>query len=218
MPKKVKQVLILLIILIFPSLVYILLSTGVHKHKSLPILGEKYVENGDTVYHTIADFEFINQYGEKVTNQEFEGKIVVVDFFFTTCGTICPNMTGNMARLQEWFRNDDDVMILSHTVNPEYDTVEILKAYSEEYGAMKGKWHMVTGDEQEIYEMGVKSYLIPTQEDPLAPGGFLHSEMFVLIDRSGHIRGFFDGTNTNQVQDLINGIKFLRLDKTENVQ
>jgi len=104
----------------------------------------------------------------------------------------------------------DEIKILSHTVNPEFDNVDVLRDYAKQYGAMKGKWHFVTGEKEQLYKMGVSSYLIPTQEDVLAPGGFLHSEMFVLVDREQHVRGFFDGTNSNQVHDLINAVKFLK--------
>ncbi|MBL4625034.1 MAG: SCO family protein [Flavobacteriales bacterium] len=213
MAKRIKQLSTLFFILVLPSLIYIFLAQGVHKHKPLPYIGEYDIVNSDTIQHTIADYSFTNQYGETITQDSLKGNIVVVDFFFTTCGSICPEMSNQMMVVQERFREMDDIKILSHTVNPEYDSIDILKAYAEEYGAIKNKWHFVTGEKEALYKMGVNSYLIPTQEDVLAPGGFLHSEMFVLIDKEQHIRGFFDGTNSNEVNDLINAIKFLKLYK-----
>lgn len=216
MSKKGKQLGILFFILVFPSLLYVFLSQGVHKHKPIPILGTPKIIDGDTIHHSIAEFSFTNQYGETVNNNTFTDNIVVVDYIFTTCGGICPEMSDQMMVVQERFRDDEDVKILSHTVNPEYDNVSVLKEYAEQYGAIKDKWHFVTGSKADLYNMGVNSYLIPTQEDPLAPGGFLHSEMFVLVDKDQHIRGFFDGTNSNEVNDLINAIKFLKLYKKDD--
>ena len=213
MTKRIKQLSILFFILVLPSLIYVFLAQGVHKHKPLPYLGEYDVVNGDTIQHTVSDYSFTNQYGEIVTQDSLLGNIVVVDFFFTTCGSICPEMSNQMMVVQERFRGMDDIKILSHTVNPKNDSVEVLATYAKEYGAINGKWHFVTGKKEDLYKMGVNTYLIPTQEDVLAPGGFLHSEMFVLIDKEQHIRGFFDGTNSNQVNDLINAVKFLKLYK-----
>ncbi|MBT6745899.1 MAG: SCO family protein [Flavobacteriales bacterium] len=210
MTKRIKQLSILFFILVLPSLIYVFLANGVHRHESLPFIGEYSIVNGDTVQHTIADFSFTNQFGETITQDSLFGDIIIADFFFSTCGGICPEMSKQMMVVQENFRDINDIKILSHTVNPEFDNVDVLRDYAEQYGAMKGKWHFVTGDKEQLYKMGVNSYLIPTQEDVLAPGGFLHSEMFVLIDRQQHIRGFFDGTNSNQVRDLINAVKFLK--------
>ena len=143
---------------------------------------------------------------------DYEGKIIVADFFFTTCPTICPIMTKQMTRLQ-WLLEDnsyDDVHFLSYTVNPEHDTAEVLKDYADEQGADLSSWTFITGDQEEIFELGFEGYLLSTQEDELAPGGFLHSSMFVLLDRDRHIRGFYDGTSTKEVDDLVTDIKMLK--------
>lgn len=212
-----RKFLILLSLLILPGIALIVLSKADHKFKVLPYYGEKEVaynsgsEVADTVYHAVPDFSFINQDGEAVTFDDFENKILVVDFFFTTCPTICPIMTKQMTRLQ-WMLDDPaykDVKFLSHTVNPSHDTPEVLKAYGEEQGADFSTWTFVTGDKEEIYEQGFEGYLLSTQEDEAAPGGFLHSSYFVLVDRDRHIRGFYDGTSTKEVDDLMVDIKML---------
>ena len=213
-----KKFFILLLLLIGPGLVLIWLSKADHKFQILPYYGEKDLmispETGkeDTLYHTVPDFSFLNQDSEIVTQDDFEGKILVVDFFFTTCPSICPIMTKQMARLQ-WLLEDpayEDVRFLSHTVNPEYDTPEVLKEYAETEGADLRRWTFVTGEKDKIYDQGFYGYLLSTQEDEAAPGGFLHSPMFVLVDKGRHIRGFYDGTSSSEVDDLVTDIKMLK--------
>ncbi len=164
----------------------------------------------DTVYHTIPDFAFTNQDGQTITQEDYKGKIYITDFFFTTCPTICPKMTTQLTRVEELTRDMDNVMILSHTVDPEKDTVEALKEYAERIGANTKRWNFVTGNKEALYTQGVKGYLISAREDVLAPGGFLHSEMFVLVDQQRHIRGFYDGTSTEQVDQLMEDLKVLQ--------
>lgn len=210
-------------LLLGPGLILIFLSKSDHSFKTLPYFGNKEVINAvagtdipDTLYHSVPDFSFTNQFGENTTMEDFEGDIMVVDFFFTTCPTICPIMTKQMARLQ-WMLEDaayDDVSFLSHTVNPNNDTPEILLAYGQEEGADFEKWTFVTGDQEEIFEQGFQGYLLSTQEDSGAPGGFLHSSMFVLVDRDRHIRGFYDGTSSKEVDDLVTDIKMLKKEET----
>lgn len=208
-----KKFLILLLLLIGPGLILIYLSKGDNAFKILPYYGEKYAESPrDTVYHTVPDFSFIDQFGNTVTMDDFEGKILVVDFFFTTCPTICPIMTKQMTRLQ-WMLEDpayNDVHLLSHTVNPENDTPEVLREYGESQGADFERWTFLTGQKDKIYEQGFEGYLLSTQEDAGAPGGFLHSSYFVLVDKNRHIRGFYDGTSTKEVDDLFTDIKMLK--------
>lgn len=211
MPKSGKYI-ILLLLLLGPGLFLILLSKGTHKFQTLPYYGLRDVSpSGDTLYHKVPDFSFINQNGEKVTFVDFEGKIVVADFFFTNCPTICPIMTKQMTRLQ-WLLEDPsfkDVKFLSHTVNPENDTPEVLMEYAIANDADLDRWTFVTGDQQDIFDQGFEGYLLSTQEDSGAPGGFLHSSNFVLIDKDRHIRGFYDGTSTKEVDDLMTDIKML---------
>jgi len=215
---EVKKVAVLLLLLIVPGVVLIFLSKADHKFAILPYYGEKevlYDASGkapDTLYHRVPDFSLINQEGNQVSFSDYEGKIIVADFFFTTCPTICPIMTKQMTRLQ-WLLEDnsyDDVHFLSYTVNPEHDTAEVLKDYADEQGADLSSWTFITGDQEEIFELGFEGYLLSTQEDELAPGGFLHSSMFVLLDRDRHIRGFYDGTSTKEVDDLVTDIKMLK--------
>lgn len=209
--------LVLFLILVLPSLMYVVLSTGEHKFNTLPYYGNKIPtasiidgeEIVDTVYHTISDFSFTNQFNETITQDAIQNKIVVVDYFFTTCGSICPKMTEQLTIVQERFRDNEDVIILSHTVNPEHDSVEVLLDYANQFGAIKNKWHFLTGNKRTLYEMALRSYLINAGEDVLAEGGFLHSEMLVLIDKNKHIRGFYDGTDPAEVLDLTKAIKLL---------
>ena len=160
-------------------------------------------------YHTIADFYFINQNGEKVTQKNYEGKIYVADFFFTTCGSICPKMTTNMVDIQTAIKNNPKVMLLSHTVLPEIDSVEALKTYALKNGVIDAKWNLVTGDKKEIYTMARKSYLAVKMGKPEELYDMVHTENFILVDDKRRIRGFYDGTNKKEIQRLIEDIRFL---------
>ncbi|NEN25156.1 SCO family protein [Cryomorpha ignava] len=216
LPKGFKYT-ILLLLLLGPGLFLILLSKGTHKFKTLPYYGFKEVAtDGDTIYHTVPDFEFTNQNGEAVSFADFKDKIVVADFIFTTCPTICPIMTKQMTRLQ-WMLEDpsfNNVKFLSHSVNPTHDTPEVLMEYAKANDADLSRWTFVTGDQQDIFDQGFEGYLLSTQEDSGAPGGFLHSSNFVLIDKDRHIRGFYDGTSTTEVDDLVSDIKMLMKEET----
>ncbi len=181
----------------------------INKSNSLPIHGFKESgDNGETIYHTIPDWEFMNQNGDVVSSEEYKGHIYVAEFFFTNCPTICPKMTVNMHSLQEKTK-DLNVQFLSYTVDPMRDTSATLKTYQQAYGINEKNWNMLTGDQFKIYELGVKGYLVPNQEDALAPGGFLHSEMFMLIDQKGRIRGYYDGTNSQNIDKIVRDIKYL---------
>ena len=178
----------------------------------LPKLGNWHVEEStvdgkavqDTVFHTIADFSFTNQEGQTITNESVKGKVYVADFFFTTCPTICPIMKKEMIRVYEEYSDNPDFKILSHTIDPTYDTQEVLEDYAEKLGIMDAQtWNFLTGDAEKIYEIGQTSYLTTAQEDQEAAGGFLHSGAFILVDQAGHIRGVYDGTKTDQVDQLI---------------
>lgn len=165
-------------------------------------------------FHQIAPFELINQEGELITRKTFDGKIYVTDFFFTSCPGICPRMTDNMLVLQEAFINDDEVLLLSHSVTPERDSVPILKAYAEKKGILSHKWHIVTGSQNEIYKLGRKAYFV--EEDLGATkeiDEFLHTENFVLIDKNKHIRGIYNGLNKSSINQLIADIQSLKKEK-----
>jgi protein SCO1/2 len=217
-----KKFAILLALLIGPGLLLIYLSKADHKFQVLPYYGEpelvfKAGESvPDTLYHKVPDFSLTTQDEKVVSFMDFEGKIIVADFFFTTCPTICPIMTKQMTRLQ-WLLEDpvyDQVHFLSHTVNPANDTPEVLRAYALEQGADLEKWTFLTGEQEDIFDLGFNGYLLSTQEDEAAPGGFLHSSMFVLLDKNRHIRGFYDGTSTKEVDDLVIDIKMLMKEET----
>ena len=160
--------------------------------------------------HTIAPFTFTNQDGETVTEKTFEGKIYVADFFFATCPGICPTMTRNMGKVQDDLKNDDDVLILSHSVTPETDTVPVLKHYANENGITSGKWHLVTGERKAIYSLARTSYF--AEEDlglPVNENDFLHTENMLLIDKQRHIRGIYKGTFPVEMTRLMEDIQIL---------
>lgn len=185
-------------------------STADKKKLVLPVFGEKKANKQDTIYHTVGKFSFTNQFGETVNNKTVENKIYVADFFFATCESICPAISTNLKDVQKEFENDDSLLILCHTVNPLHDTVEVLNAYGQTYGAKKNKWHFLTGNKKEIYDLAKDSYLVNALEADGSPEGFLHSELLLLVDKKGRIRGMFDGTDKAQVQKLIKEIKLLK--------
>ena len=166
--------------------------------------------------HKIAPFAFTNQNGIKVTNKDYEGKIYVADFFFTTCQTICPKMTDNMVWLQDKIKDNPKVKLLSHSVFPNEDTVEVLKKYAKEKGVVDSKWNLVTGDQQEIYKIARQSYLVVKTGKPEELYDMVHTENFVLVDQKGRIRGFYNGLNIDEkvkgeknLTQLVEDIEFL---------
>ena len=180
-----------------------------YKSEKLPILGERQViereKDGkvisDTIYHTIPEFSFINQEGENISEKTFEGKIYVTDFFFTTCPSICPKMKQQMLRVYEKYKKDDRILLLSHSISRE-DSVAALKSYAKKINIESSKWHLVTGNWNEIEKMA-KKYFVGVQEDPNEPGGYLHNGYFVLVDKQKLIRGAYDGTNPKDVDKLL---------------
>jgi len=171
--------------------------------------------------HTIADFAFTNQNGKIVTQKDYEGKIYVADFFFTTCGSICPKMTNNMAWLQNQIKNNPKVMLLSHSVTPDIDSVSVLKKYALKKGVIDSKWNLVTGNKKDIYYIARKSYLAVKTGKPSEMYDMVHTENFILVDSKRRIRGFYDGTNLDgptepgikNVKQLLEDITFLCSEK-----
>ena len=161
-------------------------------------------------YHTIADFELTNQNGEKVTQKDYQDKIYIADFFFTTCPTICPIMTKNMANIQAQIAGDDDIMLLSHSVTPEIDSVPQLKKYALEEGVLDDKWNLVTGDKKQIYELARKSYLAVKTDGDGGPFDMIHTENFILVDKDRRIRGFYDGTDPEEIEKLMGDLEILK--------
>ena len=165
-------------------------------------------------FHKIDDFSLINQNNVVVSNETYDGKIYVADFFFTTCPGICPIMKENMITLQNEFINDDNILLLSHTVTPEIDSVSVLKKYSQEKGVLDSKWNMVTGDKKQIYNLARKSYLVAEDIESPKQYDMIHTENFVLVDSKRRIRGFYDGTDSDVMEDLINDIKILKKEES----
>lgn len=214
----IKKYRILIITFILFSIVTVsLFYNALKPQKTLPIYNPADV-NPELVdstvqfvakYHTIADFSFTNQNGKTVTQKDYEGKIYVADFFFTTCGSICPIMTTNMIDVQKAFADNPKVMILSHTVTPEIDSVPVLKKYALEKGVIDSKWNLVTGDKKDIYSMARKSYLAVKLGKPEELYDMVHTENFVLVDAERRVRGFYDGTKKEEVKKLIEDIQWL---------
>ncbi|MCA0131397.1 SCO family protein [Winogradskyella alexanderae] len=161
-------------------------------------------------YHKIADFNLINQNGEIITQDTYKDKIYVADFFFTTCQTICPIMTDHMYKIQREIISDDNVMLLSHSVTPQIDDVAQLKKYAKEKGVIDRKWNLVTGDKKQIYELARKSYLAVKEDGTGDEYDMIHTENFMLIDKKRQIRGFYDGTNPEDIDRLLEDIKTLK--------
>ena len=184
------------------------------QNEKLPILGRREIKNvefegkikADTVFHSIPDFAFTNQDGNTVTQDTFNDKIYIADFFFTSCPTICPVMKSQMLRVYEKYIDIDEVLILSHTIDPKHDTVEVLADFADRLRVSSNKWHFVTGNQERIYDIGQNSYMVTSREDPDEPGGFLHSGAFLLIDKQRRIRGIYDGTKEDKVDQLLEDI------------
>ena len=160
--------------------------------------------------HTTLDFELINQNGETITEETYKDKIYVTDFFFTRCGSICPIMTDNMAKIQNKFKNEDDVMLLSLSVTPEIDSVFVLRDYANKKGVIDGKWHVTTGNKKHIYNLARKSYFAVLESGDGGLQDFIHTTNFILIDKKKQIRGIYDGTDENEIERIIHDINILR--------
>ena len=205
------------IVIVLSAIILTLFYSALKPKKSLPIYNPSMV-NPELVdstvqyiskYHAIADFSFTNQNGKIITQKEYEGKIYVADFFFTTCGSICPKMTTNLVEIQKAIINNPKVMLLSHTVFPETDSVAVLKEYAIKNGVIDSKWNLVTGDKKQIYTMARKSYLAVKLGKPEELYDMVHTENFVLVDSKRRVRGFYDGTKKEDIERLIEDINFL---------
>jgi len=164
---------------------------------------------GITKGHTVANFNLINQNGKTVTQQDYKGKIYVVDFFFSSCTTICPVMTNNMAKVQNEFLNNDNIKLLSLSVTPIIDSIPRLKDYATRHGVLDSKWNITTGDKKHIYELARKSYFAVTDEGDGGLQDFIHTSNFVLVDEEKRIRGIYDGLDDEEISRLIKDIKIL---------
>ncbi len=198
--------------LILALLAISILFSCTTKKAPLPFIGEiDFDEKGDTVYHTIPQFSFSNQNGKKISEKDYEGKIYVTDFFFTTCGTICPKMTTQLTRIQEIYKNDNELKLLSFSVNPEIDSISTLKNYAQRFKVIDEKWNLCTGSRASINRLATKGFLVvPIDPNLNDSSQFIHSEMFILVDQIGRIRGSYDGTDSAFVNQLIEDIKTLK--------
>tara|TARA_B110001454_G_scaffold13941_1_gene12670 strand:- start:483 stop:1163 length:681 start_codon:yes stop_codon:yes gene_type:complete len=160
--------------------------------------------------HTIADFKLINQNGKTITNNDYRDKIYIADFFFTRCQAICITMAYNMSELQAYYKNDGDILFLSHSVTPVIDSVSVLKEYAEKKGVISGKWNVTTGSKKHIYNLARKSYFAVLDEGNGDENDFIHTEQFVLVDKERRIRGYYDGTENSDIKKLKEDIVLLK--------
>lgn len=212
-------VLVFIIVILIPFALFLFWSTKPRPTVDpLPIVGQRQLEervdsNGqtvyDTIYHTLIDFNLVNQDGDSVDLTIMDDKVVIADFFFTSCKGICIPMTQNMAKLQEEFLEEDNVFLLSHTVDPARDTVETLKEHAYLYDLNPKRWFMLTGDKKELYRLARKGYMITADEGDGGEHDFIHSERFVLIDKEKRIRGYYDGTDDEEMERLSLDVKKL---------
>ncbi len=221
---------ILLATLVVPALLYLFLRFGTQNHFTLPrylpkidstkgepLMGKVTLPDGreviDTIYNRIPPFKLIDQNGDTVSQSLVKGKLYVASFFFTRCGTICPKISSQLTRVQSIFQQNPDILFLSHTVDPEHDRPEQLKAYAKRYEAISGKWYFLTGTKADIYELAMHGYYLPTVDAGLKEGKpdetFIHSEKLVLVDKDGIVRGFYDGTDKEDVDRLVLEIRVL---------
>lgn len=176
--------------------------------KTLPILGNTDEVDGKKVYHQIPDFEFINQDSTLVTNETFQGKAYISDHFFISCPTICPKLSKSMLRIHDKFKNESNLLLLSHSIDTKYDTIPRLKKYATSLGVTSDKWHFVTGDKEEIFDIA-EDYFNIVMDDADAPGGYNHSGRLILVDNNRRIRAFCDGTDPESVDDFMKDIALL---------
>ncbi|UOE52524.1 SCO family protein [Mucilaginibacter sp. SMC90] len=187
------------------------------RRRTLPIFGPhqpvERVVNGakivDTVYQTIPAFKFINQDSAVISNHDLDGKIYVADFFFTSCPSICPVMHRNLMKVYEKYKGNDQVMLLSHTIDYKYDLPHVLKKYALKLGVDGPQWQFVRGTKDSVYTLAKKNYLVSVGEDGQAPGGYVHQGYLVLVDKQKRVRGAYDETDAKQVEQLLNDMDIL---------
>lgn len=206
----------LFLILLIPVLIYLFLQAYGRNEYNLPVYYEQGVES--SVFrsctfaqgqHYIPDFEVFNQNGEQVSLGDYQGKLKVVDFFFTSCPSICPVMSNQMTRVQAAYNSREDIAILSFSIDPTHDSVSVLAGYADAYGADPGMWHFLTGNKKDIYKTARCGFLLPVEDGDGSPEDFIHSPMFTLVDKENRIRGYYDGTLQEEVDRLITEINVL---------
>lgn len=197
-----------LTILIFSLPALLFFSGCAKQNNALPYLGERQVVNGDTLYHRIPDFHFIDQDSQTITPQTFTRKIYIADFFFTSCPSICPKVKKQMLRIYDSYREDDRLLILSHSIDTRRDSVPRLKVYAQNLEVSGDKWHFVTGNKDSIFNIA-NAYFVSAMEDPSAPGGFDHSGRIILVDKDRHVRSWCNGTDPEDVDRFMDDIEAL---------
>jgi len=218
--KPLAKTIFLIALLCGPAIIYIGITKGKHNIMMLPVFGPKEttinlvdgIERVDTIFHTVLPFSYTAHNGEAITNQDVENKIVVVEYFFARCAGICPKMRTQLRKVYAQNEMNEDVIILSHTVDPENDSLEVLRNYATAAGVTDDRWLFVTGDKSKLYEHARSAYFIGVQEGNQAAGeeAFLHSDQLVLIDKDQKIRGYYTGTDPEDIKRLIDEIKVLK--------
>ncbi len=208
MNKNLVKTGILSLLLVVPVLFIIFLNTGkntyqLERFRDVEGNPTKYLLNEDGQPHKLPPFSFTDQDGKTITEKDIEGKVVIADYIFTRCQTICPKMSNNLESVQRAFADNPNVVLLSHTVDPEYDTVQVLNSYAKVHGAISGKWHFLTGEKEKLYKQASEGYKIVASEEASGPDAFVHSDRIVLLDRNGYIRGYYNGTDSMQIDTLI---------------
>ena len=204
-------------LVLFPASIYLYFIVRLKNVPKLPYLGPRepveLVVDGetivDTLYHKVSDFRFIAHTGKEITRQVMDDKICIVDFFFASCEGICPIMSSHLEKVQKHYEDFDDLLILSHTVDPERDSVFELNNYAQEYNANDEKWLFLTGDKKDLYQMARKSYFVSADEGDGGEEDFIHSELLILVDKEKRLRGHYDGTKMEDVERLIDDIAIL---------
>jgi protein SCO1/2 len=208
--------------------VLILTSFAACKHgtnKTLPVYGDRHAETiivkgqqvTDTVYKTIRDFTFVNQYGDSTGTKNLKGDIYVAEFFFTTCPSICPGMQRNMLHVYDAFKDSANFKIVAFTIDPKHDTVPVLKKYADKLGISGNTWWFLNGEKDKVYDLAAKDYLVAVNADSTVAGGYVHQGYFVLVDKQERVRGAYDGTDMKQVDQLIADIKLLKTEPTDKL-
>jgi len=208
-------------LILIALLFWLLNACNFSTQNQLPILGNRVAEEKvvdgkttvDTIYQTIPSFSLLNQDSIVVNNETLKGKIYVADFFFTSCPTICPVMKKEMIRVYEEFKGNNQVVILSHTIDPEYDTLALLRDYASRLGSDCKQWMFLRGERKQVYELAEKGYYASAMADSTEPGGFIHSGGFILVDKHQRVRGIYDGTSTNDVDKLMSDMELLLKEK-----
>ena len=203
--------------IIYPAFLLLLsllnVCTGCkHKERHLPFLQQE-VNGKDTLYKTIPAFTFLNQDSTVVSNKDFDGKIYVADFFFTSCPTICSVMHRNLLKVYEKYRDNPDVKLASHTIDAKYDTPSRMKDYAAKLGVKGDQWEFLWGTRDSIYAIAERNYLVTVGQDQKAPGGFIHQGYLVLVDKHKRVRGYYDGTVDEQVKQLLDDMDVLLEEK-----